>query len=581
MRSFLENILGQSSQRYTLFIAAGATILALLFFGLSAVTRPDFAPLFSNLTAVSANSVQATLSTAGINSTVSEDGTVVSVPRHDLARARMVVAEQGGAIDGEPGWELFDDQSGLAMNSFLQKVNKLRAMEGELARSIKTLDGVQSARVHLVLPEREPFSTETPVPQASVILRPSAGRAVTKKQAIAVRNLVASAVSELEVGRVTVLSANGETILAQEAGESGQVTLQSTKLAIEDRLAREITSILTARVGAGNARVRVNVDLTTEREMLVEQSFDPDQQVVRSTETKSENQSGTDGGGNVGVENNIPAALADPAGGATNNRSESDEIVRYEIGNTRREIIREAGEVRRITVAVLVNGIYSVDGSDVEYSERSEDELARLSELIKSAVGFEAERGDSVSVDSMRFMDYSMDLGEPVSDSAIDRLQDNIVPIVRGVMGIVLVGLVLLLGVRPLLRQLNPVETPELEDQSADNVLDAPAPSAALTDSEGMPVVGADGPEGQAALPSMAELGEPVAAGQGASAPNLAQAAEDLTRPAADDDVLVTTEGIAGGLQRKKIDIIRALADERPEETLRVLRHWLMAEAEA
>lgn len=565
MRRLLENILGPSSQSYTAFIAAGATVVALLFFGISAVTKPDYAPLFSNLTAGTANSAQATLSAAGINAAVSEDGSVLSVARQDLARARMVIAELGGPIDGEPGWEIFDDQSGLAMNSFLQKVNRLRAMEGELARSIKTLDGVQSARVHLVLPERQPFSAETPDPQASVILRPSAGRAVSKKQAIAVRNLVASAVSDLEVGRVTVLSANGETILAQEAGGSGQVTMQSTKSAIEDRLGREITGILTARVGAGNARVRVNVDLTTEREMFIEHTYDPDQQVVRSTESKSENQSGTESGGNVGVENNIPAALADPAGGATNNRQESDEIVRYEIGNTRREVIREAGEVKRITVAVLVNGIYSVDGSDVEYSERSDDELARLSELIKSAVGFEAARGDSVSVDSMRFMDYSMDLGDPVSVSAVERLQDNIVPIVRGILGIVLVALVLLLGVRPLLRQLNTLgEQRQLEgaESQVEGALAAPGEGDAAA-GENAPVIGAEGgAQGQAALPGANAGGA------------LANSAEDV------DGLLVTTDGISGGLQRKKIDIVRALADDNPEETLRVLRQWLTPEEE-
>ncbi|NRB02710.1 MAG: flagellar M-ring protein FliF [Rhodobacteraceae bacterium] len=574
MGDLIRNILDQASQRYALIVGLGAVILALLFLGLTAITRPDYAPLFTNLSTGSANSVQTTLSSAGINAAISEDGSGVSVPREDLARARMVVAEAGGPVDGEPGWELFDDQSGLAMNSFLQRVNRLRAMEGELARSIKTLDGIQSARVHLVLPEREPFSTEIPAPRASVILRPNSGRAVTKKQAIAVRNLVASAVSELEVGRVTVLSANGETILAQEAGNDGQVTIQSTKTAIEDRLSREITSILTARVGAGNARVRVNVDLTTEREMLVEQTFDPDQQVVRSTESKSENQSDTDSGGNVGVENNIPAALAEPGGaGATNNRSESDETVRYEIGNTRREIVREAGDVKRITVAVLVNGIYAVDGADVEYTERSEEELARLSELIKSAVGFEAERGDSVSVDSMRFMDYSMDLGEPVSTSATERLADNIVPIVRGLMGIVLIGLVLLLGVRPLLRQLNPDPTKELDAPEAEGALEAPQGDALAADAQpGLPQLEGAGGAGQLPGAGAMEGGVPALPGQAAEAGALAPL---------DDEALVTTDGIAGGLQRKKIDLVRTLADEKPDEALRVLRQWLMAEAEA
>ncbi|HBR37017.1 MAG TPA: flagellar M-ring protein FliF, partial [Sulfitobacter pontiacus] len=169
-----------------------------------------------------------------------------------------------------------------AMNSFLQKINKMRAMEGELARSIQTLDGISSARVHLVLPDREPFSRDAPAPRASIILRPESGRAVTRKQAVAVSNLVASAVADLDISRVTVLSASGETILAEGPDGSSQGGVQSAKAGIEDRLSQEIQNILTARVGAGNARVHVNVELTTQREVIVEQTYDPDQQVVRS-----------------------------------------------------------------------------------------------------------------------------------------------------------------------------------------------------------------------------------------------------------------------------------------------------------
>lgn len=557
-------------QRLAILGGTAIALVTIMLLGLGAVSRPDYAPIYSNLSATSANAIEATLANAGFNVTIAEDGSSVSVPRSDAARARMVLAESGVSIDGDPGWELFDEQSGLAMNSFLQKINRSRAMEGELARSIQTLDGISNARVHLVLPDREPFSREAPAPRASIIIRPEPGRTVNRKQAIAVRNLVASAVAELDLSRVTVLSANGETILAKTPDGEGQGTMQTAKTNIEDRLSREIENILTARVGAGNARVRVNVDLTTEREVIVEQSFDPDQQVVRSAETKSQNESGNESGGNVGVENNIPAALTGGAGGsATTNRSEADEVIEYEIGNTRREIIREAGEVRRLTVAVLINGIYNVEGSDVSYAERTPEELDRLAQLVKSAVGFEEQRGDTVSVDSMRFMDYSMDLGEPINQTLTERLSENIVPILRGLFALLIVGLVLVLGVRPALRKLTePEQLPEPEEavvlQASGQEVDA-LPNTAPKDGPAMlSGIGADRPPEQSSENPSRNIG-------------------DLIAPDGDDPFpeYVTKTGIRGSLHKKKIEHIQKLADDKPEEVLRVLRSWLMTEADA
>lgn len=569
MPELINNLLALGRQRLMIMGGTMVALVVALVLGLNAVSSPNFGSLYKNLSLSTASSIESTLSSAGFQVQLSDDGTGVLVPREDIVRARMVLAETGIPIDGEPGWELFDEASGLTMNSFLQKVNRLRAMEGELSRSIQTLDGVQSARVHLVLPEREAFTRETPSPRASVIVRSVPGRAISRKQALAIRNLVASAVAELDLTRVTVLSANGETILSETADGNGQVSMQSNKVSIEDRLAQEIQEILTARVGAGNARVRVNVDLTSEREVIIEQIYDPEQQVVRSTENKNESQAGQEGGGNVGVENNIPAALADPNAGATSQRSKSGEVVNYEIGNTRREIVREAGEVRRISVAVLVNGIYSVDGSDVAYSERTPEELNRLSELVKTAVGFDGNRGDSVSVDSMRFMDYSMEVGEPVSLSLIDQVAQNIVPIVRGLLTLIIVGLILILGVRPLLRQLNTPDepTPELETEEA-AVLDAPEGS----DVAALPGTVADGAQDG---PMAGDAGQPGFEPQAARV--------NVFDPANDDGPheYIETMGIRGNLLKARVEAIQKMADEQPDDVLRVLRSWLVTEAEA
>lgn len=595
MQNLINNLMQLGQKRLMILGGVALGMIVALLLGVSAITTPNYATLYQNLSPATATSVEATLANAGFDARMSEDGQSVMVPANHVARARMVLAETGIPIEGDPGWELFDENSGLAMNTFMQRVNRLRAMEGELARSIQTLEGVQSARVHLVLPEREAFSRERPNPRASVIVRAVPGRTLNRKQASAIRNLVASSVAELDLGRVTVLSASGEVILAESTEGDGSSSIQSSQSAIEERLAQEVRNMLTARVGAGNARVRVNVELTNSREVVVEQSFNPDQQVVRSTKSDVEERAGVENsGGGVGVENNIPAALQDGPGGSGTRSSQSrtGETVEYEIGNTRREIIREAGEVKRISVAVLVNGIYNVEDSEVVYQERDTAEIERLTELVKTAVGFDAGRGDDVSVDSLRFMDYSMEVGDPISMSIGDQIAQNIVSILRGLLGLVVVALVMILGVRPALRTLLEKPTPELPAAERAAVLTGP-------DGEPLPLQTPDGAE---VLPPETQTGQDDVA---STAPKLATGTEeqkperelpntlklDPNAPGItsifdldNDDgphEYIETLGVRGNLIKARVEAIQNMAEEKPEDVLRVLRTWLRAEAEA
>ena len=595
MQNLLNNLMALGPRRLMILGGVAAAVMLSMLFGISAITSPNYQPLYRNLSAATSASIESTLTASGFNAVMSDDGTSVSVPASDMARARMVLAETGIPIEGDPGWELFDESTGLAMNSFMQRVNRMRAMEGELARSIQTLEGVQSARVHLVLPEREAFSRERPNPRASIIVRATPGRTINRKQASAIRNLVASSVAELDLNRVTVLSASGEVILAEEGGAGGQSTLQSKQSGIEERLAQEVQNMLTARVGAGNARVRVNVELTNAREVVVEQSFNPDQQVVRSTESTTEDKTGTEGGGNVGIENNIPAALQDAAGGASNSQSKSGEVVQYEIGNTRREIIREAGEVKRVSVAVLINGIYNVDGSDVIYEDRAPEEISRLTELVKTAVGFDEARGDEVSVDSLRFMDYSMDVGDPVTMSIMDQITRNFMSVLRALLGLIVVALIMILGVRPALRTL--LERPsELQNDEAAALSGPGAPTATLDASggellaatnnavapEGQPLPDAATPPANATVadqPSGALEPAPVRGGTDPEAPGTTSIF-DVNEDGGPHEYIETL-GVRGSLIKARVEAIQNMAEEKPDEVLRVLRSWLNTEAEA
>ena len=566
VQALLENLKALGQGRLIALGVTGVVLVLALFFGVSAVTAPTYATLYRDLTPSEASRMVSALEGAGFRVDVDSSGSILSVPQEDVARARMELAGQGLVGDGTSGWELFDESSGLGMNSFMQKINRLRALEGELARSIQTLDGVDAARVHLVLPEREAFSRDRPNPSASVIVRGQAGHQVTLRQAQSIRALVSSAVPEMSPGRVTVLTANGETVLAEEGTDSAEVSQQALRASIEDRIAANVTEILSARVGAGNARVKVSVDLTSERQVIRAQSFDPEQRVVRSTETREENRQNIDQkAGEVGVNDDIPASLAqNGTGGSKDTTARTDEVVNYEIGSTNTETVREPGDIERISVAVLVNGIYNVqDGGAVEYEERSPEELQRLNQLVQAAIGFNEGRGDSISVDSLRFMDYSMDVGEPMTTSFVQILKDNLMTILRAVFALALVGAVLKFGVMPMLSRLAP--------QAAGNEAggDLPALTAGEDDDE---LAGEAGEA--AALPAPGQQG-----GARRSQPAGARAVsgtvlEPITETAGPND-FVTFGAVSGGVHRGWINTVTNLIESQPDDSLKVVKTWL------
>lgn len=563
-----------SQQRKLIVAGMAAAIFILTILAVSFVGKSEFLPLYKNLDVTDASRIEADLIAAGFNTQLSPDGTSVLVEKERMARARMALAELGTTIKGEPGWELFDEQSGLALNSFLQRVNRLRALEGELARSIQTIDGVRSARVHLVLPERKAFSRQQSEPRASVVVRAAGGLAITRKQAVAIRNLVASSVEQLQLQRVTVLTASGELILADNSEEGSQPTLHSARATLEERLAAKVQEILAARVGAGNSRVKVSVDLSTVSEKLVQQTFDPEQQVARSTETKVEERTGSNNTGNVGVETNIPLELGADAGAKPDStQSKNGEKIEYEIGSTRREILRNAGDLQRLSVAVLVNGIFSVNGSQVEYAERSPEELKKLTELVKSAVGFSEERNDSITVESFRFMDYSMELGRPAGLSVLQQVARNIGGIMRGAIAMLIVGFVIILAVRPTLNFLS-----EQPQQQLSAVHDDSREQGSLLKDERLNV-------------SQNNNGLTRDAQQ---LPGEAKDSSDILRNRSHDPIgnlkdqsqieILAPDGLRTGRRaadsdseiiKERIDSIQKLATERPEDVLRVLRAWL------
>ena len=557
VKQIVENLKDLGPRRLALLGGVGLSLLLAVLIGARTILAPTYVPVYSQLSPGTASQMMQTLEQAGLTVDLSRNGDTISVAENEIARARMALADAGLPGEGVPGWEIFDDMSGMGMNSFMQKVNRLRALEGELARSIQTINGIKAARVHLVLPERAAFSRTQPEASASVIVRAQANTTMTRNQAQAIQALVASAVADLEAQNVTVLSASGETILAKEDAGGSEFSLQGQRAELEQQLAQKVESILSARVGPGNARVRVSVDLTTEREVRVSRSFDPDQQIIRSIETRARTSNETDPAeGTVDVANNIPDELRDDEGGGVgqSTQSENDEIINYEIGSVQSELVREPGDIERISVAVLVNGSYGTlpDGSD-GYIERSEEEMQRLTQLVSTAIGFDEGRGDQVQVESLQFLDFESDFSGPIGRSIGTILTDNAMTILRALFGLALVAIIMILGARPLRLILDATgPTPALAGAGADPaLLDGPV------DSEPRALTQDKGP---------ARLGAPAAPQTTGS--SLAPRDEGSRE-------MVQVASVEGGVRHSQIRAVAELAQNNTEDALRVIEQWL------
>lgn len=389
-------------------IAVTVLLAAFFAFVIARVTTPSMSVLYSDLTTQDASAIVRELASQNIPHSLVGDGTTIQVAEEKIASARMALAELGLPAGGSMGYEIFDQSGSFGTSSFVQNVNHLRAMEGELARTISSLRNVALARVHLAIPERQLFVREQREPTASIVLKVRGQ--IEKSETRAIQHLVSSAVEGLKPSRVSIVDESGR-LLASGSGTGdegvGGAELDEREQRLESRLEDEVTEILASVVGPGRARVQLSVDLDYNRITQTSDTFDPDGQVVRSTQTRTENNAvNQPQGGQVTAGNQLPAADAGGAGGdADSELSErNEETVNYEISKTTRTQITEAGQVERISVAVLVDGRYTPDGNGgFTYAPREQAELDQITALVRSAVGFDENRGDKVEIVNLRF----------------------------------------------------------------------------------------------------------------------------------------------------------------------------------
>ncbi len=523
-------------------------VVALAVVGLLAMlavqgSAPPMALLYGDLDLREAGQIVEQLDAQHIAHALAGGGAQIMVPEASVAATRLMLARQNLPSGGSVGYEIFDRGDNLTANQFQQAINETRALEGELARTIQAMAGVRGARVHLVLPKREPFARDRQEAQASIMLTLNGARRLDREGVQAILNLVAAAVPGLRAHDIALIDSRGD-VLAR-AGEpigadGGTSSGSDLRHATEARLARAVEDMLDRSLGPGHVRAEAAVEFDFSQLHETQEKFDPESKVERSTQTVSDKTSSSEPGATVSVQNNLPNANAGSAAGAGSQGQRQEETNNYEISKTVSTLVREQPQITRVSLAVMVDGTTTTatDGTAV-YTPRAADELARIDTLVRSAIGFDAKRGDKVDVVNMRFAIEAADSVPPPRTflGFVIGTQDVVALAHTALLG--LLGLLaLLLVLRPMAKHL--VALPALAALAGpDAAADMPAADASA-------IAGAT--EGQLAI------GHDAAAGE---------------------DTLVELANVEGQLRGSSVRRIVSLVDLHPEESLAVVRTWM------
>ena len=392
--------------RVIAILGGSAGVAAALFAVVMHIGAEPQALLYSNLDLKEASQITQALDQGGIKYEARGDGSTIMVARDMVASTRLMLSGKGLPTSGSVGYEIFDNAPALGQTDFVQNLNRQRALEGELARTIRSLAGVTSARVHLVMPRRQLFEDEAEAPSASVVIGVG-GREPSSEEVRAIRNLIAGATPNLKPERVTLVDDKGKMLAGGDdsAGAADQAA-SDARNATEDSLRKTVKDLVEGVVGPGKARVTISADLNLNRVTLQEDKYDPDGQVIRSTQSVDENAKDSKSAAPQPVTSaqNVPggAATGPDQGGSQSGKTE--ETTNYEISHSTRTEVQEPGQIKRLSVAVAVDGSTTFGkGGKVSYAPRSPEEMKRIQELVRSAVGYDQSRGDQVTVVNVRF----------------------------------------------------------------------------------------------------------------------------------------------------------------------------------
>lgn len=541
-------------------LIVGVGLLMLGFFMMMAfrASSAGMAPLYTSLSVEDSAKIAAELDKTGVPYEISAGGTQISVPSDRVLRLRLSMAEQGIPAGGSVvGYEIFDRSESFGSSNFVLNVNMLRALEGELARTISSLKGVDSVRVHLVIPKRELFTRDKEKPSASITVKMRGGSTLEQQEVMSITHLVAASVPALEPSRVTVVDNHGKLLARGDGNESAGAAANNSaeyRIAYETRTQKNLEDLLEKVIGIGKVRVTVAADVNFDKTIINSEKYDPDGQVARSVQSNNQKELAQDktGKDSVSVANNLPQGGAGGEGNSSSNKdaSNSNEITNYEISKTVQNVVKEGGSISKLSVAVLVDGTYPEDkNGDKVYTPRNDDELKKIKNLVASAVGYDEKRGDKIEIVNMQFTNDTLDVTEA---SFFEKFRLELQSIVQTLIISIVAVLAILLVLRPAVSKITRHIQAPSERVASD--------MAALEGTGG----------GIARLPSASGF-----AGGGFSGGGI-ESAGGFAETAAADEKLIDVANIKGGMKSSSMTKVTEIVDKYPEETMNVLRQWIM-----
>ncbi len=541
MNGILDFIKALGPARLAAMGVVTAVLIGFFAFIMMRVTEPVLSPLYTDLSFEDSIQITKLLEAQNVQHEVRNEGAVILAPKEQILRLRMQLAESGLPTGGNVGYEIFDKSETLGTTSFVQNVNHLRALEGELSRSIRTIRNVRSSRVHLVLPKRALFKREQKPPSASIAVKLQGNLSPVQIQAI--QHLVASAVEGLNPENVTIIDERGRLLASGRGNDDNFLStrIEERRTEMETHLRNQVEEIVSSIVGQGRTRIEVAAEMDFNKITQTSDTFDPDGQVVRSTQTRSETAKSQEKEGNEGVTvgNELPNANANDANGPGRQEATdiTEELVNYEISRKTTTEVVQGGRVKRLSVAVLVDGVYEKNANgELEYKPRTPEQLEKIATLVRSAVGYDQTRGDKIEVINMQFAEGPDQVFEDQGNELFAFTKDDYIRMVELGTFFLMTLMILFFVLRPMMKRM--FEKPE-EEAKPDIIIGT----------DGLPMI-------------VGENGELVPAPESdeASHPTM-QAIEHAQ--------------LQGALQMDTLIKVGELVKENPEEAAKIVRLWL------
>lgn len=539
------------------------SVAGLLFYLVDRVSKPDMGLLYADLDLSDSGRIVSKLDSLGIPSDVKGGGTQIYVPVDEVGRMRMVLAEDGLPNGGSIGYEIFDRSETLGTSSFVQDINRVRALEGELSRTIRTISKVSAARVHLVLPRRELFNREAQEARASIVLKLGIAGKLPNAQVTAIQHLVAAAVSGLKTKNISVIDDRGNLLARgdHEGGETAPPTdLDEARFDYERKLASSLEALIGRIVGPDKVRAEITAEMDFDRITENSEKFDPEGQVIRSIQTVEEGNTSSESESSkaAGVKANIPGAAPGGTEGSKSSSNRNEETTNYEISKTLRTHLHESGGVKKLSVALLVDNGRTVKDGKETVIPRTPEELKNIEKLVKSAIGFDQKRGDVVEVVNMPFA--PLEIPEGTSDTGmvmglerhqLARLGEVII---TGLFGL----LILLLVVKPLLNRVIEHSVPASVAGTAGG--GSVQSSSAITGGS---------PESSSLPPRTPQTQEPG---------KLMGSSESMGSGTGGPPMAIANNAMGGALGIEGTSALKSIGqviESHPEESMNVVRSWI------